>query len=155
MQRVRPLLTPLAVDAGRPFPQISAHSLNLLAVVQQEKSFDLNMPSCARLKVPRKVPRLIELGAATAFMAGGNGHEAHGGPRTFVLSEDIVRAYVQELFPGVQVVAPFAGEDKLQIVIFYTFRAPANPLYDALCFGKEGNAGVGYAARPCSRSAKT
>ena len=102
-ERVRPLLTPLAVDAGRPFPQISAHSLNLLAVVQQENSFDVDMPSFARLKVPRKVPRLIELGAAAASMNGGNNHVAQAGPRTFVLSEDIVRAHVQELFPGVHV----------------------------------------------------
>lgn len=109
-QRVRPLLTPLAVDAGRPFPQISAHSLNLLAVVQQPNSFDIDMPSFARLKVPRKVPRLMEVGAGTPSLwatqnaTNGNGAAAEGhGPRTFVLSEDIVRAHVQELFPGVQV----------------------------------------------------
>jgi polyphosphate kinase len=97
VQRVRPLLTPLAVDAGRPFPQISAHSLNLLAVVQQPNSFDVDMPSFARLKVPRKVPRLIELGA------DGPTNGALPTARTFVLSEDMVRAHVQDLFPGVQV----------------------------------------------------
>lgn len=109
-QRVRPLLTPLAVDAGRPFPQISAHSLNLLAVVQQPNSFDIDMPSFARLKVPRKVPRLMEVGAGAPSLwaaqraTNGNGAlaEKHG-PRTFVLSEDVVRAHVAELFPGVQV----------------------------------------------------
>ena len=107
-QRVRPLLTPLAVDAGRPFPQISAHSLNLLAVVQQPNSFDVDMPSFARLKVPRKVPRLIEVGAAGPLVQHSNGDGAHrgnaaGARHTFVLSEDIVRAHVQDLFPGVLV----------------------------------------------------
>jgi polyphosphate kinase len=93
--RIRPLLTPLAVDAGRPFPQISAHSLNLLAVLSRPNSFDIDMPSFARLKVPRAVARLTELPPSTL---------ANGGPhRDFVLSEDIVRHYVGSLFPGMVV----------------------------------------------------
>ncbi len=102
-QRVRPLLTPLAVDAGRPFPQISAHSLNLLAVVQQPNSFDVDMPSFARLKVPRKVPRLIAVGAAASAMNGARAHPPRHERQTFVLSEDVVRAHVEDLFPGVVV----------------------------------------------------
>ncbi len=109
-ERVRPLLTPLAVDAGRPFPQISAHSLNLLAVVRKQSNFDVDMPSFARLKVPRRVPRLLEIGAwasphwAPRGTTNGTGaHPRPHGARTFVLSEEIVRAHVEELFPGVEV----------------------------------------------------
>jgi polyphosphate kinase len=96
--RVRPLLTPLAVDAGRPFPQISTHSLNLLAVIEHANQFEVEMPSFARLKLPRKVPRLIEL---TAQPPSGDG--ASTIERTFVLSEDMVRACIDMVFPGMQV----------------------------------------------------
>lgn len=94
-ERVRPLLTPLAVDAGHPFPQISTHSLNLLAVLQEPMRFDVEMPSFARLKVPRWVPRLVELAGAAG--------EAPGGARKLVLSEDMVRAHVDTLFNGMTV----------------------------------------------------
>lgn len=93
-RKVRPLLTPLAVDAGRPFPQISAHSLNLLAVIERGSTFDLLMPSFARLKVPRLVPRLIEVGGEPDVVRR---------ERLLVLSEDVVRSHVQAIFPGLQV----------------------------------------------------
>ncbi len=101
-QRVRPLLTPLAVDAGRPFPQISAHSLNLLAVIEHSNRFDLEMPSFARLKLPRKVPRLIELLPEPPAPAPAPVHAGASG-RHFVLSEDMVRSCIDMLFPGMEV----------------------------------------------------
>lgn len=102
VQRVRPLLTPLAVDAGHPFPQISTHSINLLAVLQEPARFDVATPRFARLKVPRWVPRLTEVHGADA--AAGNALEATvPGARTYVLSEDMVRAWVDTLFPGMTV----------------------------------------------------
>lgn len=104
-ERVRPLLTPLAVDAGHPFPQISTHSLNLLAVLQEPMRFDVEMPSFARLKVPRWVPRMVELlgsePARQGAQAGGQG--AQPARRRFVLSEDMVRAHVDTLFNGMTV----------------------------------------------------
>ncbi|MGL4651133.1 MAG: hypothetical protein ACRC1H_17135, partial [Caldilineaceae bacterium] len=80
-------------------------------------------PSFARLKVPRWVPRMVELyghengnGSETATN-GGNMTPIAGGPRqaqpmpaarphaprTFVLSEDMVRAHVHTLFNGMTV----------------------------------------------------
>lgn len=111
---VRPLLTPLAVDAGRPFPQISAHSLNLLAVLQHPNRFDVEMPIFARLKVPRKVPRLIAVPAGAASVGRGENCAGAVAPdsaspngdamaHSFVLSEDTVRANVETLFPGMSV----------------------------------------------------
>lgn len=92
---IQPLLTPLAVDAGRPFPQISAHSLNLLAVIERGSSFDLMMPSFARLKIPRAVPRMIEVPA---------GLDGSDSTRKLILSEDMVRAHVGTLFRGMTVI---------------------------------------------------
>jgi len=99
-QRIRPLLTPLAVDAGHPFPQISTHSLNLLAVLQEPLRFDIDPPSFARLKVPRWVPRLIGLACPET-----------GEPQerkkmlgcSYILSEDMVRSQVHTLFNGMAV----------------------------------------------------
>lgn len=96
---VQPLLTPLAVDAGRPFPQISAHSLNLLAVIERGSRFDVMMPSFARLKIPRAVPRMIEIPS----MAGGSEPRI----RKLMFSEDMVRAHVGALFPGMTVLGVY------------------------------------------------
>jgi polyphosphate kinase len=116
--RVRPLLTPLAVDAGHPFPQISAHSLNLLAVLQEPARFDIDMPNFARLKVPRWVPRMVQLcdgageqecldrpGAhsSNGFGSRVSAYADRSDQQSFVLSEDMVRAHVETLFPGMTV----------------------------------------------------
>src|SRR6202011_5521007 len=50
-----PVLTPLAVDPGHPFPHISNRSLNL-AVVITDPSYGERF---ARVKVPPSLPRLI------------------------------------------------------------------------------------------------
>lgn len=89
---VRPLMIPLAVDSGHPFPQVSSGSLNLLAVLQQPDAFDYEAPFFARLKVPRPIPRLVELPPVLPAT------------RDFILSEDMVRAHAHALFPGMRVV---------------------------------------------------
>lgn len=91
---VRPLLTPLAVDAGRPFPQISTSSLNLLIVLQMPQTLDFEMPFFARLKVPRSTPRLIEAHSSVPDQPP---------QRTFVLCEEMLQSSVDELFPGMLV----------------------------------------------------
>jgi polyphosphate kinase len=92
---IRPLLTPLAVDAGRPFPQISTSSLNLLAIMQAPKTFDYETPYFARIKVPRTIPRLLEASAVEQV----DGRAVH----TFVLAEDAIHWHVEQIFPGMKV----------------------------------------------------
>lgn len=57
-EQIFPVLTPLAVDPGHPFPHISNLSLNLAVVIRdthtQEEHF-------ARVKVPKVLPRFITL----------------------------------------------------------------------------------------------
>ena len=50
-----PVLTPLAVDPGRPFPHISNMSLNLAVVVRDTKGAE----HFARVKVPNTLPRFL------------------------------------------------------------------------------------------------
>ncbi|TVQ08501.1 MAG: polyphosphate kinase 1 [Leptolyngbya sp. DLM2.Bin27] len=57
-EQVFPVLTPLAVDPGHPFPYISNLSLNLAVVVQDPHTQQNHF---ARIKVPRVLPRFIRL----------------------------------------------------------------------------------------------
>src|ERR1700737_4611342 len=55
--RICPVLTPLAVDPGHPFPYISHFSLNLAVIVRDPLRRDERF---ARLKVPPLLPRFAE-----------------------------------------------------------------------------------------------
>jgi polyphosphate kinase len=100
-RRIHPLLTPLAVDPGHPFPYISSDSLNLLILLGQ-----LGRPGTrtlyARLKIPRQaVPRLIEVPPLMNLESPLLFHDDKR--RYWVWSEDIVSFFVHELFPGMSV----------------------------------------------------
>ncbi len=87
---VFPVLTPLAVDPGHPFPHISSRSLNL-AVALSEDRF-------ARVKVPPSLPRLVPVpieGSAPGAVA-------------FVWLEQVMRAHLGSLFPGFDVWESYA-----------------------------------------------
>jgi polyphosphate kinase len=79
--RVFPVLTPLAVDPGHPFPYISDLSLNLAVVVNDPVSGDQRF---ARVKVPNLLPRFVT-------MPDG---------RRFVALEEVIAAHLGVLFPG-------------------------------------------------------
>ena len=57
-EQIFPVLTPLAVDPGHPFPYISNLSLNLAVVV---KDADNGQEHFARVKVPKVLPRFVPL----------------------------------------------------------------------------------------------
>ena len=57
-EQVFPVLTPLAVDSGHPFPYISNLSLNLAVEIQEKESAE---PHFARVKVPKVLPRFVDL----------------------------------------------------------------------------------------------
>lgn len=57
-EQVFPVLTPLAVDSGHPFPYISNLSLNLAVEIQDQTSTE---PHFARVKVPKVLPRFVNL----------------------------------------------------------------------------------------------
>jgi polyphosphate kinase len=99
MQRIYPLLTPLAVDPGRPFPFISSDSLNLLVEISRAdnvRSGNLVTRDSlfARLKVPRSTPRLV---AVPSQQSSGYA------PTIYVCSADLVRFFVHSLFANVPV----------------------------------------------------
>ena len=81
---VFPVLTPLAVDPGHPFPYISDLSLSLAVTVRDPRNGESLF---ARIKVPPILPRLMEVGQ-----------------RTYVLLEQVIAANLDALFPGMEVV---------------------------------------------------
>lgn len=98
-EHIYPLLTPLAVDPGRPFPHISSDSLNLLVELQGGVRHE---PAAliARVKIPSITPRLIRLPASA---------DSHASPReartaqAHIWSVDLVRHYMTELFVDIPI----------------------------------------------------
>ncbi len=84
---VFPVLTPLAVGLGRPFPYISNLSLSLAVLVRDPQT---KITSFARVKVPK------ELLGRLHPVEGLDGH-------VFVLLEDLIAAHLGDLFPGMDI----------------------------------------------------
>src|SRR5262249_12607490 len=96
-RNVFPVLTPLAVDPGHPFPFISNLSTSLGLFLS---SPDAEERPFARVKVPEVLPRWVPLPVE---------RDAGAGALAFVRLQDIIRHNLDDLFPGltVQEVMPF------------------------------------------------
>jgi polyphosphate kinase len=84
VERIFPVLTPLAVDPGHPFPYISNLSLNLAVIVRDPVGGERRF---ARVKVPPVLPGLLA-------MADG---------QRFVALEQVIAANLGALFPGMDI----------------------------------------------------
>ena len=92
---VFPVLTPLAVDPGRPFPHISNMSLNFALVVSDPGGQE----RFARVKLPGTLPRLVEVRTPD----GEKGQSNQNQSVTFVWLDQVVTANLGTLFPGLKV----------------------------------------------------
>jgi polyphosphate kinase len=94
--RVFPVLTPLAIDQGHPFPYISNLTLSL-AVELDEPLAKAEVPQTylARVKVPQSLPRFVPIESAPL------------GQRWFVMLEDLIAHNLGALFPGMRVKASY------------------------------------------------
>ncbi|MGW4795549.1 RNA degradosome polyphosphate kinase [Nonomuraea sp. NPDC004297] len=82
-ERIRPVLTPLAVDPAHPFPYISGLSLNLAVLVRNPET---DHTVFARVKVPSQLPRFV-----------------HASKDRFVPLEDVIAAHLGQLFKGMEI----------------------------------------------------
>jgi polyphosphate kinase len=87
--RIFPVLTPLAVDPGHPFPYISHLSLNLAVLLLDPVSGQRRF---ARVKVPSILPRFV-------VMPDGE---------RFIPLEQVIAAHLDQLFPGMEIEDQFA-----------------------------------------------
>jgi polyphosphate kinase len=92
-ERVFPVLTPLAIDAGHPFPYISTLSLSLAVELRERRSTG-DVDYVARVKVPPSLPRFVPI-------------DAPAGQHWFVLLEDLIAHNLQSLFPGMIIVGSY------------------------------------------------
>ena len=87
--RLFPVLTPLAVDSGHPFPYISNLSLSLAVELEEPTAEGVEL-HFARVKIPPTLPRFVSI-------------EGAPGERNFVLIEDLIAHHLDALFPGMKV----------------------------------------------------
>ena len=112
---VLPALTPLAIDASRPFPMLAGLSLNLAVLLGPPEGED--DPRLAVVQVPGRLPRLVRPPGVEGLV--------------HVLLEDVIWSELASLFPGQEIrdVAAFriardseldfddeGGRDYLQVI---------------------------------------
>lgn len=109
-----PVLTPLAFDPTHPFPHISSLSFNLAVVVKDPERGDC----FARVKVPDVFPRLVPITRDEDVALQQMGLSA-GHVQQFVWLEEVIAHNLDNLFPGLDVVAsyPFRVTRDAEVVI--------------------------------------
>jgi len=83
-REIYPVLTPLAVGPGQPFPYISPLSVSLALFVEDPDTGEVRF---ARVKVPEGLPRFLPIGTRGRF----------------VPLEQVLAHYLPRLFPGMEV----------------------------------------------------
>jgi polyphosphate kinase len=92
IEQVFPVLTPMAVDAYRPFPMLLNKSLNLAILLEDNKQDDEMQKKLAIVQVPSVLNRFISL-------------PCDDGRLCYVLLEDVITAHIHMLFKGCEVVS--------------------------------------------------
>jgi polyphosphate kinase len=97
---IYPVLTPQAIDPGRPFPRISGQSLNFLV--------QLNDPysgiKFARVKIPKNLSRFVFIPRNKEAKTYTNlGFSVNVRSNEIILVEDLIAQHLDMLFPGLEV----------------------------------------------------
>ncbi|MFZ9976160.1 MAG: hypothetical protein ACO3GM_05215 [Candidatus Limnocylindrus sp.] len=87
-QEIFPVLTPLAIDPGHPFPYVSSLSLSLAVQLRDPERGERFF---ARVKVPQILARLVQFGDGRA-----------------ILLEDLIRVHLDQLFVGHELIGAHA-----------------------------------------------
>lgn len=90
-RELMPVLSPLGLDPAHPFPRILNKSLNFAVELEGQDAFGRDS-GLALVRAPRSLPRLIRI--PTSYSRGRN---------DFVFLSSILHAFIDELFPGMQV----------------------------------------------------
>jgi len=90
---VFPILTPIAIDPGHPFPQVRNKSLNLGVMFMREGTLEQGF---GVVQVPSMLPRLFPV-------SGVKTPTGQPATRAFVLLEDLLARHVGTIFPGARI----------------------------------------------------
>lgn len=88
---IMPVLSPLGLDPSHPFPKILNKSLNIVVVLKGKDAFG-PAGHLAIVRAPRSLSRIIQLPQRIS-----------GGEHDFVLLSSVLSAFVDDLFPGMEV----------------------------------------------------
>ncbi len=104
VQQIYPLLTPLAIDSGRPFPAIQSRRLNFLVVLQATTHPGRVVERYGVVQIPARLPRLIGVEAVGSAPARTSTAKS---VRHLVWREEIVRYFLPAIFSGMAVTAAY------------------------------------------------
>ncbi|HJR77963.1 MAG TPA: polyphosphate kinase 1 [Nitrospiraceae bacterium] len=90
-QELLPLLSPQGLDPAHPFPKLLNKSLNFVVLLEGADAFG-RLNGTAVVQVPRLLPRVIHVPPHVTKR-----------PHDFVFLSSIIHAYVDDLFPGMEV----------------------------------------------------
>ncbi|WP_255706424.1 MULTISPECIES: RNA degradosome polyphosphate kinase [unclassified Anoxybacillus] len=90
MKNIFPVLTPMAVDAYRPFPMLLNKSLNLAIVLEDDEEDEDDRKKLAIVQVPSVLSRFIPL-------------PANNDTHMYALLEDVITTFIHTLFKGYNV----------------------------------------------------
>jgi len=93
--QILPVLSPLGLDPAHPFPRILNKSLNFAVSLAGRDAFG-RTSSMALVRAPRSLPRIIRI--PKSYSAG---------PDDFVFLSSIVHEFIDELFPGMEVLGSY------------------------------------------------
>ena len=91
LESVYPVLTPMAVDASRPFPLIRNKTLNIAALLKKKEGEE----EFATVQVPSVLPRLVEIPGIDAE------------EKCFILLEQIIEKNIDKLFLNYKVLCAY------------------------------------------------
>lgn len=89
-ETIYPVLTPVAVDAYRPFPTLIGKTLNLIVMLEQESVDSENHEKVAIVQVPSVLERFIKV-------------PSEEGKAVYVLLEEVIASHIDKLFYGYSV----------------------------------------------------
>ena len=92
MENVYPVVTPMAVDASRPFPLIRNKTLNIAALLLNKK--EKGETVFATVQVPGVLPRIVQI----------PGEE---GAASYILLEQIIERNIQKLFSNYEILCAY------------------------------------------------
>jgi polyphosphate kinase len=93
--QIYPVLTPLAVDASHPFPQLGNKSLNVVVTVDNPATPEAE-GFLAVLPVPRILPRVVRIAPASR------------GPQRYIFLSEIIKLFAEQLFAGYRITGAYA-----------------------------------------------
>ncbi|MCB5364479.1 polyphosphate kinase 1 [Pusillimonas sp. CC-YST705] len=88
---IMPMLTPIGLDPAHPFPRVYNKSLSFIASLSGEDAFG-RRSSIAIVQAPRALPRVMPMPP-----------EVSGVPHGYILLTTLIKRFVGELFPGMEV----------------------------------------------------